>query len=252
MILPIVIFVFVFLLSIFWGVFGTNYFLSSLNSSGVVSFLPSEMAYLLFSVAIPILILFMLGLIFYLVYQVHQTNNMFLYLSKLLKTQSSMMQIIGKSIIEVRKLGFTSQFFINLPVIFNDMSLFVAKIISKLGIESDLVIEDSLLKSQDIRLSAVCKILLSKREATPHFSVTLRRVIKQNEELQGLIALFIEKYDKLVKALKEYDIDNFTYKIVVEGDLGKVYNILVNATKDSDESSLYNEQESIKYKKLFE
>ncbi len=236
MFFPFVLLGILLILSVVWIVFSGNYFFSSVNVSGVVNILPSDMAYMIFSVAIPVLILLVIGLIFYQIYEAVQTKSMILSLSKISKSQSSMIQTVGKSLIEVRKLGFTNQFFLNLPIILNDMSIFVSNIITMLRIESNLVVDSALSKPSDLRLSAVCRILLDKREKTPHFDETLRRIIRQNDLLQAQISLFEERYNMLISSLNEYDIDKFTLKTFEEGDLGRFYNVIVNA-KSFDSSA---------------
>lgn len=226
---------FICFLSVVWGIFGSHYFLSTYGLGGVAEILPSDMSYVLFAVILPILFLMMIALIFYVVSGINQNKQYMTLLLQSIKSQMSGIQTIGKSLIEVRKLGFTNQFFINLPIVFNDISQFVANIISRMGIASEVVIYDALSKEGDTRLYSICKIILDKRESTPHFDESLRRLVKRDEVLSGMIGLFIEKYDNLLNIVNKYDVDHFVVRILEEGDLGKVYNILSNARVDKQE-----------------
>ncbi len=223
-------------LCVFWGFWGSHYFLSSYGFGGVAEVLPSDMSYVLFAVGLPILILLMIALVIYVVVSMNQTKQIIASLLQISRSEMSGIQTVGKSLIEVRKLGFSNQFFINFPVILNDMSQFIANIITKAGIASDVVVYDALSKTGDSRLYAVCRIILDKRESTPHFDESLRRLLKRDESLAGIISIFSDKYDKLLRVVGKYDLDGFVSSIIEEGELGKVRNVLLNALNLKDES----------------
>ena len=228
---------FICFLCIFWGIWGSHYFLSSYGFGGVAEVLPSDMSYILFAVGLPILILLMIALVAYVVISTNQTRAIIANLLQVSKSEMSGIQTVGRSLIEVRKLGFTNQFFINLNIIFNDMSQFIANIITKAGIASDVVVYDALSKTGDNRLYAICRIILDKRESTPHFDESLRRLLKRDESLAGIISIFSEKYDKLLRIVEKYDLDGFISSILEEGELGKVRNVLLNALNMKDEAT---------------
>ena len=225
---------------VFWGVWGSNYFLSSYGFGGVAEILPSDMSYVLFAVGIPILILLIIALIIYIVVSMNQMKQMIVNVLQVSKSEMSGIQAVGKSLIEVRKLGFTNQFFTNLPMVLNDISQFIADIIMKAGIASDVVVYDALSKTGDTRLYAVCRIILEKRESTPHFDESLRRLLKRDESLAGVVAIFSQKYDKLLKFAEKYDLDGFVSSILKERELGKVRNILLGALNAKEENAKVN------------
>jgi hypothetical protein len=103
-----------------------------------------------------------------------------------------------------------------------------------MGLSSDVVIFDALNKTGDNRLYSICKIILDLRENTPHFDENLRRKVKKDAIIAGNIGIFSSKYNKLLKVLKNYDLDGFIYSLIEEGELGKVHNILMNAINASD------------------
>lgn len=228
---------FVFFLCVFWGVWGTHYFLSTYNMTGVGGILPSDMSYILFAVALPIILLLMLVLIFCVIVSNNQNKNILFNLLQSNKSSMSGIQTIAKSLIEVRKLGFTNQFFTNLPIIFNNMSQIIADIISQTSMASDVVVYDALSKDGDNKLYSVCKIILDKRESTPHFDESLRRLVKKDDSLAGMISIFSEKYDNLLKFINKYDLDGFVSQIIEEGDLGKVRNILLASLTNKDDAT---------------
>lgn len=228
---------FICFLCIFWGIWGSHYFLSTYGIGGVAEVLPSDMSYVLFAVGLPILILLMIALLVYVIVSMNQSRAIIANLLQVSKFEMSGIQTVGKSLIEVRKLGFTNQFFTNLPMILNDMSQFIANIITKAGIASDVVVYDALSKTGDNRLYAICRIVLDKRESTPHFDESLRRLLKRDESLAGIISIFSQKYDKLLRIVSKYDLDGFVSSILEEGELGKVRNVLLNALNMKDEST---------------
>ncbi|MCR5506230.1 MAG: hypothetical protein K6F04_00075 [bacterium] len=195
------------------------------------------MSYILFAIGLPILILLMIALVVYVVVSINQTKQIIASLLQISRSEMSGIQTVAKSLIEVRKLGFTNQFFTNLSMILNDMSQFIANIIAKAGIASDVVIFDALSKTGDNRLYSVCRIILDKRESTPHFDESLRRLLKRDESLAGIISIFSEKYDKLLRIVGKYDLDGFISSILEEGELGKVHNVLLNALNMKDETT---------------
>ena len=234
MVMSYIIIGFVCFFSIFWGVWGSNYFLSAFNNTGVAEILPSDMAYIMLAVVLPIVLVVLVGVVFFVVSVQNQQKNILVGMARSVMGSSDEMQVIGKSLIEVRKLGFTNQFFMMLPFILNDMSQSVADIISHIGIASEVVVYDALSKSSETRMYAVCRILLDKRESTPHFEENLRRFVKKDAELSGKISLFDERYEKLLKSLKVYDIEHIVADLIEEGNLGRVHNILVSALKNKD------------------
>lgn len=197
--------------------------------------LPSEMSYLLFSIIIPVILIFLIGLIAYEIISAKETKKMLIEVMKNAKKESGILQTTAETLLEMRKLGFTQQFFINLPFIFNDISLFLAKIISLLQIESQVVIDNAISKPQDSRLSCVCRIILLKRDNTPNFDLRLSKTLLQNEELKGYVMLFFEKYETLIKMVKQYDKDQMIFKMIEQGELGQVYNIFINAKNNSEQ-----------------
>lgn len=225
---------FVCFLSIFWGVWSSNYFLSLPNFQGVGQILPQDMAYMIFAVALPIIFLLFIGIILFIGVANQQNREVMVNLLSNSKTQMASLQTLSKSLIEVRKLGFTNQFFLNLPIVLNDISVSLANIISKMGLSSDVVIFDALNKTGDNRLYSICKIILDLRENTPHFDENLRRKVKKDAIVAGNIAIFSSKYNKLLKVLKNYDLDGFIYSLIEEGELGKVHNVLMSAINSSD------------------
>ncbi|MBR1544846.1 MAG: hypothetical protein IJ638_02795, partial [Alphaproteobacteria bacterium] len=196
-----------------------------------------DMSYILFAIGLPILILLMIALVVYVIVSINQTKEIIANLLQISRSEMSGIQTVAKSLIEVRKLGFTNQFFTNLSMILNDMSQFIANIIAKAGIASDVVIFDALSKNGDNRLYSVCRIILDKRESTPHFDESLRRLLKRDESLAGVISIFSEKYDKLLRGVEKYDLDGFVSSILEEGELGKVHNVLMNALNMKDETT---------------
>ena len=126
---------FIVFLCLFWMLWGSNYFLSSYNLTGVAEILPSDMSYLLFAIAIPVILLLMIVVIVYIAITNNQNRKIFAVMldSQIKKTEG--MQVMGKVLVQVRKLGLTNQFFTFLPFIFNDMSQFIADIIYKYGEE---------------------------------------------------------------------------------------------------------------------
>lgn len=225
---------FVCFLSVFWGVWSSKYFLSSPNFQGVGGILPQDMAYMIFAVIIPIILLLFVGIFLFVAISNHTNKNVLVSLLNGNKSQMSSLQILCKSLIEVRKLGFTNQFFLNLPIVLNDISVSLAGIISKTGMASDIVIFDALNKEGDNRLYSICKIILDLRESTPHFDENLRRKVKKDAVIAGNIGIFSSKYNKLLKVLKNYDLDGFIYSLIEEGELGKVHNILSSAIYSSE------------------
>ncbi|MGN0929726.1 MAG: hypothetical protein ACI4N3_03750 [Alphaproteobacteria bacterium] len=217
---------FICFLSIFWGIWSSNYFLSTYNFQGFGQILPQDMAYMIFAVVIPIILLLFIGVILFIAISNHLHSRVLLNILNSNKAQMSSLQTISRALIEVRKLGFTNQFFLNLPMVLNDVSICLADIISKTGLASDVVILDALNKNGDNRLYSVCKIILDLRESTPHFDENLRRKVKKDMTIAGSIVIFSEKYNKLLKVLKNYDLDGFVYSLIEEGELGKVHNIL--------------------------
>ena len=226
---------FVIILTSFWIIFASRYFLGTLSPNAFVTMLPSEMSYLLFVIIVPVILIFLIALVAYEIVSAKETKKMLIDVMKSAKTESGILQTTAETLLEMRKLGFTQQFFINLPFIFNDISLFVSKIISQLQLESQIVIDNAISKPQDARLSSVCRIILSKRDNTPNFDLRLSKMLLQNEELKGYVILFEEKYDSLIKMVKQYDKDQIIYKMIEQGELGQVYNILVNAKNNSEQ-----------------
>lgn len=238
MITPYLIIGFICFFSVFWGVWGSNFFLSSFNNTGVAEILPSDMAYVMLSVVLPIILVILCGIVFFVVVVQNQQKNILGNMTESVKRSMEGIEVLSKSLISVRKLGFTNQFFMMLPFILNDMSQSVADIISHIGIASEVVVYDALSKSGETRMYAVCRILLDKRENTPHFEETLRRYVKKDIELAGKISLFSKKYEKLLKALKDYDIEHIVADLLEEGNLGRVHNILVGALVERDNIGL--------------
>ncbi len=222
-------------LGVFWGVWASNHFLSSYDLSGVAQILPQDMSYMIFAVALPIILLLLFIAIMFFAISNYMNRRIFLSLLNDSKTEMASLQTLSKAVIEVRKLGFTNQFFLNLPIILNDISICLSEIIFKTGMASDVVIFDALSKNGDNRLYAMCKIILDLRESTPHFDENLRRKVKKDSSVAGAIAIFSSKYNKLLKVLKNYDLDGFVYSLMEEGALGKVNNIL-NASISSNYS----------------
>ncbi|MBD5398273.1 hypothetical protein HDR60_02075 [bacterium] len=225
---------FICFLSMFWGIWSSNYFLSSYNFQGFGQILPQDMAYMIFAVGMPIILLLFVGVILFIAMSNHQNRDVLLNILSGNKAQMSSLQTVSRALIEVRKLGFTNQFFLNLPIILNDISICLADIISKTGMASDVVIFDALNKNGDNRLYSVCKIILDLRESTPHFDENLRRKVKKDMTIAGSIGIFSLKYNKLLKILKNYDLDGFVYSLIEEGELGKVHNILSMSVHSSE------------------
>lgn len=225
---------FICFLSMFWGIWSSNYFLSSYNFQGFGQILPQDMAYMIFAVGMPIILLLFVGVILFIAMSNHQNRDILLNILSGNKAQMSSLQTVSRALIEVRKLGFTNQFFLNLPIILNDISICLADIISKTGMASDVVIFDALNKNGDNRLYSVCKIILDLRESTPHFDENLRRKVKKDMTIAGSIGIFSLKYNKLLKILKNYDLDGFVYSLIEEGELGKVHNILSMSVHSSE------------------
>ena len=234
MITPYLIIGFVCFFSIFWGIWGSSFFLSSFNNTGVAEILPSDMVYVMLAVVLPIVLVMLCGVVFFVVMTQNQQRGMIGNMAESVRRGMEGIEVSCKTLINVRKLGFTNQFFMMLPFILNDMSQSVADIISHIGIASEVVVYDALSKSGETRMYAVCRILLDKRENTPHFEESLRRYVKKDMELSGKISLFTKKYEKLLKALKEYDIEHIVADLVEEGNLGRVHNILAGALVDRD------------------
>ena len=225
---------FICFLSMFWGIWSSNYFLSSYNFQGFGQILPQDMAYMIFAVGMPIILLLFVGVILFIAMSNHQNRDVLLNILSGNKAQMSSLQTVSRALIEVRKLGFTNQFFLNLPIILNDISICLADIISKTGMASDVVIFDALNKNGYNRLYSVCKINLDLRESTPHFDENLRRKVKKDMTIAGSIGIFSLKYNKLLKILKNYDLDGFVYSLIEEGELGKVHNILSMSVHSSE------------------
>lgn len=225
---------FICFLGIFWGVWSSNYFLLSPDFQGVGRILPQDMAYMIFAVGMPVILILFVGVILFIGVSNHFNRGILLNILAGNKAQMSSLQTVSKALIEVRKLGFTNQFFLNLPIVLNDISICLADIISKTGMASDVVIFDALNKNGDNRLYSVCKIILDLRESTPHFDENLRRKVKKDIMIAGSIGIFSSKYNKLLKILKNYDLDGFVYSIIEEGELGKVHNILSVALHSSE------------------
>ena len=220
--------------SLFWGIWSSNYFLSAPNFHGVGRILPQDMAYMIFAVGMPIILLLFVGAILFIAISNQQNRSSVLNMLAANKSQMSSLQTVSKALIEVRKLGFTNQFFLNLPIVLNDISICLSDIISKTGMASDVVIRDAIEKNGDNRLYSVCKIILDLRESTPHFDENLRRKVKKDMSIAGSIGIFSSKYNKLLKVLKNYDLDGFIYSLIEEGELGKVHNILNMALHSSE------------------
>lgn len=220
--------------SLFWGVWSSNYFLSSSNFQGFGRILPQDMAYMIFAIGMPIILLLFVGAILFIAISHQQNRNAMLNILAGNKAQMSSLQTVSRALIEVRKLGFTNQFFLNLPIVLNDVSICLADIISKTGMASDVVIRDSLEKNGDNRLYSICKIILDLRESTPHFDENLRRKVKKDITIAGSISIFSDKYNRLLKILKNYDLDGFIYSLIEEGELGKVHNIFNMALHSSE------------------
>ncbi|MBD5405618.1 hypothetical protein HDR59_03660 [bacterium] len=225
---------FICFLGIFWGVWSSNYFLSGPDFQGVGQILPQDMAYMIFAVGMPVILLLFVGVILFIGVSNHFNRGILLNILAGNKAQMSSLQTVSKALIEVRKLGFTNQFFLNLPIVLNDISVCLADIISKTGMASDVIIFDALNKNGDNRLYSVCKIILDLRESTPHFDENLRRKVKKDALVAGSIGIFSTKYNKLLKTLKNYDLDGFVYSLIEEGELGKVHNILNMALHSSE------------------
>lgn len=220
--------------SLFWGIWSSNYFLSSPNFQGVGRILPQDMAYMIFAVGMPIILLLFVGAILFIAISNQQNRGAVLNILAGNKAQMSSLQTVSRALIEVRKLGFTNQFFLNLPIVLNDVSICLADIISKTGMASDVVIRGALEQNGDNRLYSVCKIILDLRESTPHFDENLRRKVKKDMSIAGSIGIFSAKYNKLLKILKNYDLDGFIYALIEEGELGKVHNIFNMALHSSE------------------
>lgn len=219
-----------------WFFWASNFFFSSYDFSGVVQILPQDLSYMIFAVIIPIIFLLLLICVLFFAVSNHINRSIFFDLLKVNKAEISSLQTLSKAVIEVRKLGFTNQFFLNLPIILNDLSICLSDIISKTGMASDVVIFDALNKNGDNRLYAICKIILDLRESTPHFDENLRRKVKKDSFVAGHISIFLNKYNKLLDVLKNYDLDGFVFSLMEEGCLGKVSNILNMALNSSDSS----------------
>ena len=223
-------------LCIFWGVWATHYFLSTYDLTGVAEILPSDMAYVLFAVAIPVILLLIIVVVIYLAFISSRNKNVLMYLLKVSNSQMvSFNRLVGE-FRDSRKLNLSNQFFLTLPLVFDDMSQAIADIIYKTGMDSEVVIDDALAKSGANRLYSVCKIVLNKRESTPRFDESLKRMVKKNESLAGMILVFSEKYDRLLKVLNDYDLQHFVSNIIEEGVLGKVRGILLLALNSANES----------------
>lgn len=224
-------------LCIFWGVWASHYFLSTYNLTGVAEILPSDMAYVLFAVAIPVILLLMIVLVVYLAFVNSRNKNVLMYLLKVSNSQMMSFNKLVKEFSDSRKLNLSNQFFSTLPLVFDDMSQIIADIIYKTGMDSKVVIDDALAKNGTNRLYSVCKIILDKRESTPRFDESLKRMVMKSESLAGMILLFSEKYDKFLKVLLDYDLEHFVSNIIEEGELGKVRGILLLALNSLDDTS---------------
>jgi hypothetical protein len=223
---------FVAVLSLVWGVLASNYFFAAVDLSGVARILPSDISYILFSVALPIILMLMIVLIAISVASNHMTRSA---LSVLLKTNRAGlegMEEMSKSLIILQKLGFTSQFFATMPLIVNDICLSIADIVTKSGLASDIVVFDALNRQGDARLYAVCNIILEIRASTPHFDENLRRKVKKDSETAAAIAIFSSKYNQLLKTVKAYDAGDLVYGVLDRGLLGQVHGILISALGD--------------------
>jgi hypothetical protein len=216
-------------LSLAWGAWSSNYFLSATDLSGVARILPSDLAYILFSVALPVILMLLIVLVIMSLASNHMTRSALKGLLVANRGGLEDMQTMSKSLIILQKLGFTSQFYATLPIVVNDICVSIADIITKSGLASDMVVFDSLNKSGDSRLYAICNIILAAKASIPHFDENLRRKVKKDAAVAASIVIFSRKYNKLLKALKAYDASDLVYGVMEGGLLGQVRGIFVSA-----------------------
>ncbi|MDR1476761.1 MAG: hypothetical protein LBI17_01375 [Rickettsiales bacterium] len=223
---------------IFWGVWAAKYFLESQGISGVGRILPSDMSYMIFAVALPIILLFMVAAIVLFAVANHANRAALVALLRSNKGETESLASISKTLILLKKLGLAGQLFSMLPSILGDMAAMVADIIAKTGMASEVVVFDALSKERENRLYAVCRIITDLRESTPHFDENLRRRVKKDESVAAAIAAFAGKYSRLVKVLGDYDVDGLALTAVEGGMLGRVHGILTLPMKDAAEEAL--------------
>ena len=212
--------------SVVWGVWAGRYFFAAYNISGVGQILPTDMSYMIFATVLPIILLLMVvAIVFFAI--AHRTNRAAIAL-QMVQNRVEIESLVGisNSLISLKKLGFSSQFFATLPILLDDIGLVIADIIAKTGMASEVVLFDAISKPRDGKLYAICKIMLDIRDSTPHFEENLRRRIKRDEVVLRTIEAFLAKYKRLMRAVEDYDTDGLVKESLENGALGRVHGVI--------------------------
>ncbi len=149
------------------------------------------------------------------------------------------LEAITKNLIELRHMGYTSQFFNHLPIIYQDFYETLRRIIRRAAILPELPSIDSRPETQD--LWVLCRSFLRAIEKNPSIYEEIRRNFKKNQTLSQEMSLFTIRFDRFLKALQSYDRDQFIIQFMEEGSLGRVYDILMKAFNEAHEQEVKEE-----------
>ncbi|MBN1783643.1 MAG: hypothetical protein JW812_01615 [Alphaproteobacteria bacterium] len=130
-------------------------------------------------------------------------------------------ETISKSLLEMRKIGYTTQFFSLLPIVYQDFYDSLRRILR--GV---VLTESPRLDSGSEDIWGLCRSFLVQVARDPAIMEDIRRNFKKHDEIAKEFANFQLRYQRLLKALQSYDRDSFVYQFVEEGSLGRVYQLL--------------------------
>lgn len=130
-------------------------------------------------------------------------------------------EAISKSLLEMRKIGYTTQFFSLLPVVYQDFYDSLRRILK--GV---VLTESTRLDSGSEDIWSLSRSFLVQVARDPALLEDIRRNFKKHDEIAKEFANFQLRYKRLIEALKSYDRDAFVYQFVEEGSLGRVYQLL--------------------------
>ena len=217
------------LAGVLWGVWAARYFFTAYSISGVGQILPSDMAYIIFAAALPVILLMMIAAIAFFAIANQANRAALVALLRAARGQNESLISTLNTLNSLKKLGFSSQFFAELPTILDGMAYAVGDIIAKSGMASEPELAEAMGREQGGRLGAVCRIILDLKESTPNFDENLRRRVKRDERVARAIAVFLEKYARLGRALAEHDAGGLVRESIEGGDLGQARTVLAGA-----------------------
>ncbi len=201
----------------------------------VFMILPSNPAFLHYAgiekVSLPLLLslgfipLFFTSFVLFLIKTSNQSDNVLSFFKRTAKMNQVALEsseAMSRTLIEMKKIGYATQFFSSLPVIYQGFYDNLQRILKGIIIADNSRLDSK--SKQDIWVFSRAFLVQVARD--PAILEDIRRNFKKHNEIVKEFVSFKLGYEELVKALEHYDKDSFLKNFIKDGSLGRVYGLL--------------------------